>query len=268
MTVRKRYLHESVEGVKVGRLNAGINTNFIVYRVGDTLIDTGPSNQWRSVKPFVQAAPVNQLLLTHHHEDHSGNGARIAKLCGITPKAPALAYEKLAKGYPTPLVQKIVWGSPIPVETQPLQAREYFSDGTEIIPVHTPGHAKDLTCFYVPEKRWLFSGDLYIAKSLKYLRADENLTDLIASLEKVLKLDFDVVFCPHAGIITDGKTAMATKRDNLVGMCAQAQSMKQSGKSISDITHALLGEEDMLSKISRYNISKGNLIKEALAVPL
>lgn len=266
MSVRKYYRHQTVDGIKVGRLNAGINTNFIVYRVGDTLIDTGPSNQWRYVKPFVEKAPVNQVLLTHHHEDHSGNAARIAKLCDLTPKAPELAYEKLAKGYKTPVVQKVVWGSPIPVETQSLKDVETFSDGTLVVPVHTPGHAKDLTCFHVPERGWLFSGDLYIAKSLKYLRSDEDLPQLMSSIQKVLRLDFETVFCPHAGIIEDGKEALKSKLQNLITMCQKAQALEKEGRSIEEITQQVLGEEDMMSKISRYNISKGNLIEGALKV--
>ena len=268
MTVRKQFDYENVNAIKVGLLNAGINTNFIVYRIGDTLIDTGPSNQWRHVKPFVSANPVNQLLLTHHHEDHSGNASRIAQLCDLTPKAPALAYDKLAKGYRTPLVQRIVWGSPKPVHTQALKEVEYLSDGTLIVPVHTPGHAKDLTCFHLPEKGWLFSGDLYIAKSLKYLRVDEDLPELIKSIQKVLKLDFDTAFCPHGGVIKDARAAFTTKLDNLLGMCAKAQALNQKGLGITEITKEILGEEDLISKVSRYNISKGNLIRGALEVPL
>lgn len=268
MPVRKQYEFQSVQGIKVGRLNAGINTNFIVYRIGDTLIDTGPSNQWRFVKPFVEQAPVNQLLLTHHHEDHSGNASRIAELCGITPKAPSLAYEKLAKGYKTPIVQKIVWGSPRPVQTESLSDVERLSDGTKVIPVHTPGHAKDLTCFHIPDNGWLFSGDLYIAKSLKYLRSDEDLPELINSIRKVLKLEFETVFCPHAGVIKDGKQALQTKLENLLGLCEKAQKLNQQGLGLAEITQQILGPEDGLSKLSRYNISKGNLIEGALKVAL
>lgn len=268
MPVRQHYQFCGVEGVKVGRFNAGINTNFIVYRIADTLIDAGPSNQWRHVKPFVSQAPVRQLLLTHHHEDHSGNAARIAKLCHLTPKAPALAYEKLVKGYKTPLVQKLVWGSPKPVHTQALAQQEVFSNGDVIIPIHTPGHAKDLTCFYVPQQGWLFSGDLYIAKSLKYLRVDEDLSELINSLRKVLAQDFRTVFCPHAGIIEEGKQALQAKLDYLLQLCHQAQLLDKKGIEHSVITHTILGPEDRLSKISRYNLSKGNLIQGALKVKI
>ena len=60
MPIRKEYRFDngehSVLGTRVGRFNLGINTTFIVYRMGDTLIDTGPSNQWREVSRYWSAA--------------------------------------------------------------------------------------------------------------------------------------------------------------------------------------------------------------------
>ena len=61
----------------MGRTNRALNTTCIVYRLGDTIIDTGPSNQWAHVKKFIEERDVDQVMITHHHEDHSGNGSRI-----------------------------------------------------------------------------------------------------------------------------------------------------------------------------------------------
>jgi glyoxylase-like metal-dependent hydrolase (beta-lactamase superfamily II) len=44
-----------------------------------------------------------------------------------------------------------------------------------MIPVHTPGHAKDHTVFFLPEKGVLFSGDLYLADHIKFFRSDKNM---------------------------------------------------------------------------------------------
>jgi len=268
MPVRQTYQFEGVRGVKVGRLNQGINTQFIVYRIGDTVIDTGPSNQWRYVKGFLDSQPVSQLLLTHHHEDHSGNADRIAKQYGLTPKAPKLAQVKLSNGYKTPLMQKIVWGSPRPVDTQALKETEFLSNGEKIIPVHTPGHAKDLTCFYLPQKAYFFSGDLFISRKLKLLRSDENLQQILDSIDKVLTLDFNILFCPHGGIQEKGKRVLKEKRDNIYQTCEVAQKYQKQGLSLEAITEKVLGPEDMIAKISGGNFSKRNLIREALSIPL
>ncbi|MAA70489.1 MAG: MBL fold metallo-hydrolase [Bermanella sp.] len=268
MPIRKTYEFERVSGVKVGRLNQGINTQFIVYRIGETIIDTGPSNQWRYVKQFLSSHPVEQLLLTHHHEDHSGNAHHISVTHGVLPKAPKLAQEKLATGYKTPILQRVVWGSLVPVKTQALSEQEFLADGSQIIPVHTPGHARDLTCFFLPEQGYFFSGDLFIARKLKLLRSDENLEQLVDSIKKVLKLDFKTLFCPHGGVIENGKSALADKLDNILALCEQAQMLHKKGMTLDDVCHQLLGPEDMVAKLTGGNFCKANLIRQGLELRL
>gem|GEM_PF-372678 len=276
MTIRNHYRYDNgdhtVLGTRVGRFNMGINTTFIIYRIGDTQIDTGPSNQWPQVKQIMQQQwqfpPLRQLLITHHHEDHSGNAARIAELTGITPFAPQQARDKLTHGYRTPPMQKLIWGSPRPVITQAFPEQITLSDGSPVIPVHTPGHAKDLTCFFLPEQKYLFSGDMYIARSLKHFRSDENLQQLIDSLNRLLALDFKIIFCPHRGIVEDGYQALTDKRDNLIKLCEQVQQQAKNGRTEKQIMHSLLGPEDTTSFISFGNFSKSNLIREARKVKI
>jgi glyoxylase-like metal-dependent hydrolase (beta-lactamase superfamily II) len=272
MTVRNTYEYEngphSVYGFRTGRFNFGINTTFIIYRIGNTLIDAGPSNQWPTIKRVLKPLDIKTLLITHHHEDHSGNANRISKLKKLLPYAPALGQEKLAKGYPTPLLQKLIWGSPLKVQTQTLPETLTINQGSpsqaEVIAIPTPGHAKDLTCLFFPELKYLFSGDMYISKSLKYLRSDENLEQLISSLEKLIALDFDILFCPHRGIVEQGKLALEEKRENLLNLCRQSQELMAQGLGEIEIVNKLLGPEDRLAKISKFNISKGNLIRQAM----
>ena len=67
----------------------------------------------------------------------------------------------------------------------------------KMIPVHTPGHAKDHTVFFLPEKGVLFSGDLYLADYIKFFRSDENMGIQIESLKKVTHLDFNTLLFGH-----------------------------------------------------------------------
>jgi glyoxylase-like metal-dependent hydrolase (beta-lactamase superfamily II) len=272
MTVRNTYDYEngphSVHGFRTGRFDFGINTTFIIYRIGTTLIDAGPTNQWSTIKRVLKPLDIDTLLITHHHEDHSGNANRISKLKKLTPYAPALGQAKLAKGYPTPLIQKLIWGSPLKVETQTLPDQLIINQDsaseTEVIAIPTPGHAKDLTCLFLPEQKYLFSGDMYISKSLKYLRIDENLTQLIQSLRKLIALDFEILFCPHRGIVEEGKKALQEKLENLLTLCRKSQELMKQGLNEGEIINQLLGPEDGLAKLSKFNISKGNLIRQAM----
>lgn len=272
MSVRKTYHYEngahSVHGFRVGRFDLGINTSFILYRMGETLIDAGPTNQWPTIKRELKPFTIKTLLITHHHEDHSGNANRISKLKKLLPYAPKLGQKKLAKGYPTPLLQKIIWGSPLKVKTQTLPNQLIINENSNgqaiVIAIPTPGHAKDLTCLYFPEQKYLFSGDMYISKSLKYFRADEDLIQLIDSLKKLIALDFEVLFCPHRGIVKKGKQALEEKLENLLALCRHSQQLMQQGLNEKDIVIELLGPEDWLSRMSRYNISKSNLVRQAM----
>ncbi len=268
MPIRERIHFDKVDGARVGRFKGSLNTNFIIYRIGKTLIDSGPPNQWREVRTFSDEQPVTQLLLTHHHEDHSGNAARIAKRHQLTPYAPELGRKKLATGYKIPLLQKLFWGSPIPVITQPLPERMVLENGMKITAVHTPGHAKDLHCLLIPSEGWIFTADMFIARRLKYLRADENLGQLIASLAKIITLDFDTIFCAHRGILENGKPLLAQKHDNLTELAQQAQSLHQKGLEVDEIVNKTLGSDGMMAKLTNYNFSKRNLITEALKVDL
>ncbi|WHI48487.1 MBL fold metallo-hydrolase [Microbulbifer sp. VAAF005] len=102
MPVRETFNYQGLDAIRVGRVNMGVNTTFVVYRLNGTVIDTGPSNQWKYVKPFIQSAPLKQLLLTHHHEDHSGNAGAIQKLTGVQAVAPNLTIGILKKGFRIP----------------------------------------------------------------------------------------------------------------------------------------------------------------------
>jgi glyoxylase-like metal-dependent hydrolase (beta-lactamase superfamily II) len=268
MPVRQEIAHGPVEGVRVGRFDRGINTTAIVYRVGGTVIDTGPPNQWRAVRDWLDRRPPERLLLTHHHEDHAGNAGRIATRYGLVPLAPAASRARLADGFGTPPIQRVVWGRMRPVETAPLPDRVEMPEGGALVPVPAPGHADDMTCLLWPERGLLFSADLYLSRRLTHLRADEDLGTLMRSLAAVLRLDVDVVLCAHRGVVEDGHRALADKLDTLAALCADARALRQQGVGLKEATRRLLGPEDAVSYASAFDISKRNLVRQAARVDL
>lgn len=267
MAVLDVFSYRDLDAHRVGRFNFGINTSFICYRLKGTLIDCGPSNQWKYVKPFVEQKPIDQILLTHHHEDHSGNALNIHKLSGIQPQAPDITIDILKRGFKIPPTQRVIWGRSGRVEAQALQ--QNLSIGSEkVTPIFTPGHAKDMTCYHLEDRGWLFSADLYIANYLKFLRSDEHIPTLLASTKRALTCEFDTLICPHRGIVENGKVKLQEKYDYIVELSSKAQALQQTGLGAVEITQSLLGKEGLMSKMSGYNFSKRNLIKSCLDVDL
>ena len=268
MSVLARFQHEDLDAFRVGRFNLGINTSFILYRIGGTVFDTGSTNQWHLVKDFIREKPLEQLILTHHHEDHAGNAGNIQRMTGVTPIAPELTGEKLRTGFKIPLFQKLIWGSPGKASAAILPDEIQLSSGESIQAIYTPGHARDMTCYLLPDRGWLFTADLYIANRLKLLRIDEDIPTLLNSIQKVLTYDFDTLFCPHRGVVPEGQQRLQEKYNFIVNLAGEAQHLHQKGLSVIDISDQLLGKEGWFSILSGYNFSKRNLIQSCLDVRL
>ncbi len=252
-----------VEGVRVGRFRGRPYTTCIVWRCGGALIDSGPPNQWRQVRAFARERPVELVVATHHHEDHAGNLAPLQAL-GLRVVAPRQSLELLARGFPLQLYRRLVWGRPGRVEAEDLPPRLELPDGRLLEAVFAPGHSPDMTCLLDRERRLLFAADLYLGRRLRYLRADEDLDGILASLRRCLDADFDTLLCSHRGIVPDAKAALAEKLENLLALRAEVHRHAASGEPVRRVTRRLLGPEDALSWLSALHFSKRNLVRACL----
>ena len=279
MAIIERVNHGLVSGVRVGRFNKGINTTFVVYTYKDIIIDTGPINQWKYVSAFIgdhiskppnkhhNKKEINHLLLTHHHEDHSGNAQNIALKYQIPVYSNSLCQQLVKQEFNIPLIQKILWGTAKPVFTETITDNFESKQGVKLRLIETPGHTEDMCCFYDAENGFLFTGDLYIASQVRYLNKDEDLTKQLHSLNKVLSLDFETAFCPHRGIMKNGKKDLTKKRDFIVTFAEQVKALAKQGMSTKQICKQLLGREDLFTLLSSFTFTKKGLIEACLTLP-
>ena len=265
MGIVERFEHQGVEALRTGRFNIGVNTTCIVYRIGSTIVDTGPPNQWPTVRRFLDERNIERVLITHHHEDHSGNGARIGRELNRPVLAPPSGVDLLADGFALRMYQRIVWGSPDRFRPQAAPTEIELEGGGRLRAIHTPGHSADMTCYLEPDRGWLFTGDLYIAARVRFLRADEQLDPEIASLRLVSKLDFETVFCAHRGRVDDGRAAVLRKLDFLEELRGKVRRLHDEGRSVAEISRMLLGRETLISWFTGHHFSKRNLIQACLA---
>ncbi|WP_062265574.1 MBL fold metallo-hydrolase [Endozoicomonas arenosclerae] len=267
MAVFERFEYQGVDAIRTGRQNH-ISGSFVNYRVGDTLIDCGPVNQWKWLKPFFEEKAIRQVLITHYHEDHSGNSLNFNQSFNIIPKAHEITVEQLQNGFSIPLAGRIFWGSVPRATAQPLPEQTELENGETVIPIHVPGHCPDMHCYFIPDRGWMFTGDLYIAKVIKFMHRKESLPQQVEDIRAVLACDFDTIFCPHRGVVGQGKQAMQDKLDYLLELSSKAQSLHHQGKTLREITQILLGAEELASYVTRFAFSKRSLIEGCLEVEL
>ncbi len=130
--------------------------------------------------------------------------------------------------------------------------------------VPAPGHSEDMTVLFVPEHGWLFAGDLFISRRLRFLRNDEDANALLASIERALDLDFDVLFCAHRGVLRDGRGQLEAKRDYLISLREQIHELAAQGLSPRRITRRIFGREGLIYYISSGRFSAINFVRSFL----
>lgn len=260
--------HPVVGGIRVGSVdskgNYRITGSCIVYQIGNTVIDTGPAREWRIVRDFFQAKEIERALITHYHEDHSGNGKHFQQQLGCQVHSHAHNHDTLSNGFKLSLARKRAFGLVECFSPSELPAQVTTGNHLTLQPVHLPGHSHDMTGYFEPNEGWLFSGDLYIASKVKYMMAEEDVGQLIDSLRAALALEFDTLFCSHRGVIDDGKNALGRKLDFIVSLREEVAHLHERGLNARAITRKLLGREDATRLLSFNQLTKINVVRACL----
>jgi glyoxylase-like metal-dependent hydrolase (beta-lactamase superfamily II) len=237
----------------------------ISYRVGPVLIDTALSHMRPEVLAMVRREGIRAVLLTHCHEDHSGNARAINAALGIPIYGGRLTAEKMSRPFGILPYQHLIWGASAPVDVQILPEAPWEEFGRRFVPIPTPGHSKGHIAYLVPDEGWLFSGDLYLSSRVKYFRADEKIEEQIASLKKVLTLDFDALFCAHHPKPVGGKAFISQKLQYLEDIYGKTAELALKGMGSAAIMKAMhLREEWKIKLLCLGNVSMENMIRSAL----
>ena len=234
------------------------------YYLDGMLIDTGQSHMRREALAAVGHQPVHTILLTHHHEDHSGNAAAFHHRTGAAVKGHALTAAKLKKGYRILPYQHLIWGRAAPVPVTPIDGPVASAHCT-LTPIATPGHSRDHTVYLEKDRGWLFSGDLFIGEKIKFFRVDENFDDQLRSLDRVLKLDFDTLFCAHNPRLEHGKRHLRRKRDYLLALREAIWDLHGRGYPVGEIVKRLGANADRRVRwITLGNASFAHMVRSVL----
>ena len=179
----------------------------------------------------VKPENLTEILVTHFHIDHVGLVPRLRKLSGARLVVSAKTAEAMqlvrqthegywknltntyrAVGAPTELVEQMLKATPgylyQAVYEEVARPSRTLRDGEKISigkysfqTIWTPGHSPGHICLYEPKRRILIAGDHLLPTITPHVtqwsEESDALTDYLDSLDKVGKLDVDVVLPAH-----------------------------------------------------------------------
>lgn len=213
----------------------GRSFSFCCYCVDGLLIDTGPSCARAVLTRHLQHEKVERIVLTHYHEDHSGNARHFADFFHV-PILAAERTEQLANSLSIPLYRRWVWGKRIEsFPADPLPDR-LETPNHRFIVLETPGHSEDHRCLLDEERGWLFAGDLYLGPKLYYAMPEESIPVLMTSIRKVLSHSFDILFCGHQGVVENAHDMLSIKLQYLESLSERVWKLHNKGYSAREIT--------------------------------
>ncbi len=266
MVVSNTLTYEEVLGFKFGRKLMGQPKMFShIYYIDGLLIDTGQSRMKDSIIAATQSLDVQQIFITHHHEDHSGNIKPLQALHNCKVYAPWPCCQLMKNPPKLSLAQQVTWGNRPPFHdlipiSDTIKTNKFCFD---LIPI--PGHAPDMVALYEPDRKWLFSADLYINSYIGYFLKDESIREQIESTKKILQLDFKVMFCSHNPQLKNSKQQLSKKLSFLESFFDDVATFHRQGCSPKEIFKRLNLRENLFIKIfSQGHLSKMNMVKSVI----
>lgn len=212
----------------------GITLNVYCFEIDGVLIDTGSQTLLPEFKNFFAQIDVDQIIITHHHEDHTGGASYVQKEYALPVYMSEKTIEYSAKKADYPLYRQLFWGRRRPFEARPV-AETFTSRNAVWNVIQTPGHAEDHLAFLNEQTGQLFSGDLYVNPKTKVILREESMPTIMNSIERVLTYDFDELFCSHAGYVKDGRKALTRKLNYLRELEEKIRSLHNQGCSEAEI---------------------------------
>jgi len=206
---------------------------FLIDAHRPALIDAGMTlmgRQYiREAQELLDGQAPAYLFLTHTHYDHCGAAPILKKtfpdmqICCSAAGAQVLQRPRAIETIKELNRSAVEYfagmgeGTPDTAGFEPFAVDHSLADGetVELGPdlnlraIATPGHTRDSMCFYVPEKKMLFTGEaLGIMDPNGYIFSEwlSDYNQYFESMQKLASLDVDIL-CPGHGYVFTGKDA-------------------------------------------------------------
>ncbi|MEK5231596.1 MBL fold metallo-hydrolase [Lysinibacillus sp. FSL K6-0232] len=237
----------------------GFGMGVYSFFVDGLLIDTGSASLAQEFQPFFKDLPIEQIALTHSHEDHTGNAAWLQQHMDVPIYLHHESIQSCAKDGVYPLYRQALWGERPAFTAQPFGSTLQTATAIWDI-IETPGHTTDHLAFYNREAGAMFTGDLYVQTKTKVVLDEENIVHTLASLKKLLNYDFQEVYCCHAGYLADGRKRIVEKITYIEEMEAKVRQLFERGYSVEEITKSIVPRDYPITHVSEEQWSSKHMI--------
>ena len=212
------------------------NTTAVITGEGVILVDDKFEIDHDNVVAMLKTVtnqPIKYVINTHYHADHSGGNAKL-QAAGTLAVASAQARQRMVAGNQPGLPDLTV---------QPRGTIWLGGKSAEIYwmgRAHTDG---DVVVLF-PQSRVLAAGDMYThgdgTPQLVDYAGGGSAKEWTATVEEVLKLDFDTVVPGHGDVAT--KRDMTAFRDSTKRFTELVTQLVKQGRSRADIEQAMRSE--------------------------
>ena len=218
---------------------------YIIGRGDVAIIDPGPDDDTHieALLRAVEGERVTHIFVTHRHMDHS-------------PAAHPLAARTGAKVYSSTIAPK-----PSDCDELRLEAGDdqlftpdinvsdgdrFSGPGWTIEAVFTPGHTTNHMAYALLEENALFPGDHIMGWSTTVIGPpDGDMSDYLASLEKVRDRDFTTLWPTHGPPVREVRPFVQAFIDHRLEREAQILAQMQAGKhAIKDMVSVIYADVD------------------------
>ena len=232
----------------------------VCYLVGGSLlVDTGFPWARRSLRKVLLRVGADRSLRsvvnTHYHEDHVGNNDLLAEISNAKILAHPVSLSEIRFPSELPWYRHFLFGPSPAVEVEPIGI-SVDAGSLRFDVLDTPGHCPGHICLFERQRRWLFSGDLYVAGDLDSQLADADGPAWIRSLDRVISLKPKCLFDAHGTVLTDEadvQELLTQKRDFLCELRQRIVRCADRAQSVREITRRVFDRRSLVNHVSFSN---------------
>lgn len=264
--------HGSVTVIRMARAVFGRPLYWTAaYLVDGLLIDTGPVCTAGELVNMLNGAQVQQIAITHSHEDHIGGLAAVrARFPGIPVYASRAALPAIED--PSLLhmqrYRQLVWGVPSPQKD--VRSLDEVEDvirtpSYTLRAIETPGHSRDHVSYFEPTFRWLFCGDAFIGGRDIAWAPEFDMFAIVSSLRTMAALRPERLFPGGGTVRRTPLPDLHGKIGDLIQLAGEVMRLEADGYTAGEMVEMIFKGEPKLRLWTLGHFSAANLVEACRA---